>query len=259
MLAFIVTLSLCTAIPNGRAAADGTSPATPAAGDRGAPVAAPPAPVAAPVAARASGTFTLAQQSDWVSPAQPDYDLAVDIGTDDGSGPFELSVTVYRRLITRTGFAQAVAGTPGTVLDHLAPVAVAAGQRHPTASFVVSTGSGSASSSGIDLDCSDICSGVYPVVVSLQNTANGDEVGRLNTFLTYAGGASADPLRFALVVPISASVRFGRQTATGGSLLAPPPAAVNALAAAARTLQARADVPTTLIVDPQTVQAMLAS
>ncbi len=174
-------------------------------------------------------------------------------------GPLALALTVYHRLITRTGFAQALTSTPGgAALERVTPVPVGTGNLSPSLDLTVGTGPPSAAGPSIGLNCagSGTCPGVYPVSVTLEQTG-GTVLGQFNTFLTYEQSASSNPLRFALVVPFAAGVHVLPGSSNAATALAAPSRqAVDNLAGFARTLAARATVPITVLADPHTVQAL---
>ena len=229
------------------------------------PVGAAAGHVAATRAGAAATALVLTKQTPWVTPAQPRFSLQVAIGSRAAArGPLQLAVTVYRRLITRTGFAQALTGSPGgAALERLAAVAVPAGEQTASLDFAVSTGAASISSaagSPISLDCaaSGTCPGVYPVSVVLEQ-AGGSVLGQFNTFLTYEESPSSNPLRFALVVPFAAGVHIVTGSSDVQTALALPSRPATAtLAGVARTLAARSAVPITVLADPHTVQGLQA-
>jgi hypothetical protein len=221
-----------------------------------------PGAAAATAPAAAGGTaLELAGQSAWVTPTAPGFSLSVVTHRGRQSGSLALYVTVYQRLVTRTGFAQALAGTPsGTVIDQLGPIADPGSPTAQTVDLQVGTRSvplGS-STTALGLDCSGAtpCSGVYPVVVALRARAGGPVLSRLDTFLTYVEQPSADPLRFALVLPVATPVQVRRTTDPTAALSSPSTAAATRLAGAVRAVAGQPDVPTTLLVDPHTVQRL---
>jgi hypothetical protein len=143
----------------------------------------------------------------------------------------------------------------------VAPVDVAPGATRVAVDVGVGTGAGTDSGRAIGLNCAGAgdCNGVYPVAVALRR-ADGTVAGRLNTFLTYAASPSPDPLRVAVVLPVGTAVRFAPDAANAArALRAPSPAAVTALAGLIHTVAGRPTVPTTVLVDPHTVQGLTAT
>jgi len=227
-----------------------------------------PPSTSSPAAGRALGTaggaataaLALTKQTPWVTPEQPHFSMQVAVGSRAAAqGPLALALTVYHRLITRTGFAQALTSTPGgAALERVTPVPVGAGNLSPSLDLTVGTGPPSAAGPSIGLNCagSGTCPGVYPVSVTLEQTG-GTVLGQFNTFLTYEQSASSNPLRFALVVPFAAGVHVLPGSSNAATALAAPSRqAVDNLAGFARTLAARATVPITVLADPHTVQAL---
>jgi hypothetical protein len=110
--------------------------------------------------------------------------------------------------------------------------------------------------------------GVFPVRLQLVNTNSGDTIASLTTFMVYVPAAATEKLRFAMVVPVSASIGPASEPTTS-SLLANPldaltrPSAstvgdLNQLVAALGT-GPNPSVPVTVTANAQTLQAMTAA
>ncbi len=243
--AVLVVLGACVSL--GLLGASGTASAAPG-GARG--------------AARVATFSLLAQPSAWVMPGQSfTIDLGIPAGTPAGA---QVAVTLYDKLGTRSAFEQTLSGPPaGPVLDRTAPVGLstlAPGSGGPQLSAAVfpEQPTGGAVGPVLDLHCvadTGSCSGVYPAVVSLERPSGGGTLGHFTTYLTYAEAKSAQPLRFAWVVPVAAPVVI-RPAAGPAATLAPPSAAeVTAIARLAAALRA-SSVPVTVEPSPQTVATL---
>jgi hypothetical protein len=225
--------------------------------------AAPAAPSAPPP------VLTLAAQSPYVLPSQSlSLRLNVNLPTANRVGT-TLSVTVYDKLHSRSGFGQTLEAGPTGVLDPAQSVSVPA-TGPVVLSLPVLTEQATRLPPGppaIGLGCTadtGTCPGVYPVTVTLTRHGSPQVIGRLTTYLTYEEGQSASPLRVALVVPFADPVRI-EHTADAAVALTPPSAAqVRDLVALAALLGGLAPnpaggVPVTVLADPHTVQGLLAS
>ena len=214
--------------------------------------------------ARGTTFSLLAQPSAWVMPGQSfSVDLGIPPGTPAGAG---VAVTLYDKLETRSALEQTISGPPaGTVLDRTGPVALstlsprAGGVGLSVAVFPESpSGSGPSGAPLLDLRCTPdtgTCSGVYPAVISLARPGGAGTIGRFTTYLTYAEARSAQPLRFAWVVPVAAPVVIGAAAGPGSALGPPTPRQVAAIADLAAELRA-SPVPVTVEPSPQTVQGL---
>ncbi len=200
--------------------------------------------------------LTLLSQSPWVSPQQPWFNLAVGVNPAEGSaGDLHVDLTFYGRLDDSSQLQQSIGGTPPTgTLAHDNLVTVAAGgPTGLTASVCVTvlpqssastpaTGAGACPAGApiLVLGCTPLtgrCGDVYPVGVALVRQGSAVPVAHFTTFLTYqepgAIGAGG-PLSVAVVLPVAGA---GFDTV-------------------ANALAAHHDVPTTLAVDPASVNAI---
>jgi len=214
----------------------------------------------ADVAAAPGGSLQLLSQSPYVTTASPRFDLEVRTTTSVPAARKSLQLTLYDRLLTRTGFEAALANPTGGVLERLAPVALSSLSPGPNGGSLLSlpvetTAPGGGAAPALHLDCSADCPGVYPLAVELVGP--GGELGRFTTFVTFAGGAAADPLHVAVVLPFGAPVRLTGRTDPSESFWPLPSSTVSRLRGLAQVLRA-APVPVTLDVVPATLQALAA-
>ncbi len=180
-----------------------------------------PAPATAPL-------FTLANQTQWVTPEAPWYSLSFGVGAAAGpASDLHVSVTFYSRITDGSQLQQATNGTPDLdVLTRVTSIPVVAGPGALSASTCVtvlprnatvpttatSPGACPADAPTVNLPCalqSGPCDDVYPVSVALVRTGQSTPVSRFTTFMTYEepGFATAPqtggPLRVSWIVPIS--------------------------------------------------------
>ncbi|MGP0030614.1 MAG: DUF6049 family protein, partial [Acidimicrobiales bacterium] len=224
-----------------------------------------PAGATATAAARpAAPDLTLAGQTQWVTPAQPGFTLALAVGGDAGpAADLHVAVTVYNRIDNRSEFEQAAGAVPDKgVLARLPPVPVADTPTGAAADTCVTVlpdaaaapptpgpaGTCAAGAPTVVLGCqpgTGTCDDVYPVSVALLRTGDGNPLERFTTFLTYeepgvAVQGSGGPLRVAWIVPVGG---------TGGAAAAQSAEAlVDVLAAPAHHA-----TPATLDVSPTTI------
>jgi Family of unknown function (DUF6049) len=226
-----------------------------------APAASGGAPGAVARAAADAPPLSLVSQSNWVTPAQPWFNMTVRVGASEGSpATLRVSITYYSRLSSESQLQQAIAGSPsGGVLGRQPDIAVTSGGQAggSTASSCVtvlrdsrdtppSTGANACAPGpealSIDMGCTPLtgeCGDVYPVGVALYRQNSTTPLARLTTFLTYqeAGAPGSvghgGPLNVGLVLPGSTTA----DTRTLATALANHP-----------------DVPTTLALNPAGVQ-----
>jgi hypothetical protein len=177
-----------------------------------------------------------------------------------------LDVTVYSALGNPSEFNETLSGSPvGSVVadsDGPIPLSSLALDPHPhgvdlsvpvTAGGVVGSGSGPFTA---DIDCPlGSCGGVYPVRLELTDTATHTVTARLLTYLVYTvGSADIEPLRLALVVPLTLPPV---STPATGAAPAVTPAALGTLTKLLGALSGpRTTVPLTLAPSPATVAAL---
>jgi hypothetical protein len=256
-----------------------STPARPAS-SLGASAAGPTSAAGTPSAAgspSSSGSLILSYQSPWVTPAQP-FDLKLHTGPGTpSSSDLGVSVAVYSCLSSVSSFDQAVtasspSGTP--IARTTTPLPWAS--LHPDLSggvdLPLGVSTASSASSTITTPNPTIAihsgngscqEGVFPVRLQLENTSSGASLASLTTFMVYVPAAATQKLRFAMVVPVSASATPAPQPAAS-SLLANPSAGltrpspatltgINQLVAAMTTTP-NVSVPVTVAASAQTLQ-----
>ena len=227
----------------------------------GAPVASGGAPGVVARATASSPPLTLVSQTDWVTPAQPWFNVSVSVSPAEGTaGQLRVSFTYYSRLDSASQLQQSIDGSPGgSVLGRQPDVALTGGSQGQasTASSCVTvlrderdtppaTGAGACSPGpgalSIDMGCTPnrgTCGDVYPVAIALYRQNSTTPLARLTTFLTYqeAGAPGSigpgGPLDVGLVLPESTTA----DTKTLAAALADHPG-----------------IPTTLDVNPAGIQ-----
>ncbi|HEY6426058.1 MAG TPA: DUF6049 family protein [Acidimicrobiales bacterium] len=208
----------------------------------------------------AGAPLTLVSQSSWVTPQQPWFNLSLGVG--DASVPasqLQVNLTFYNRIDDESQFAQTAGGVPQNGIlarDPGIPVTEGASGRVANACVTVARNSSETPPSGgtgacpagddttLVLGCTPEigrCGDVYPVSVALVRQGSGTTVARFTTYLTYqetgAGTiGTGGPLRVGVVLPVTSD------------------AALDAVAAASSDHH---DVPTTLAIDPRTVEQTL--
>lgn len=196
--------------------------------------------------------LVLASQTPWVRPGQ-DMVARVHLTTDRAPADVELSVTVHRKVASRSEFAQSfddrlrssTISTAATPLTELTPDAAGALViRLPT------------QDPGLPIDRARLRlrdEGVYPVRIELRELGAGPVLARLNTHLVYAAppAEGGQPLGFSLIVPFGAPPAL---QADGKRVL--DPGELQRLATVARALDAHADVPLTIEPAAETLVAL---
>jgi len=230
------------------------------------------------VADAAQPALILTGQTPWVVPSPPGspQTFTLDLRPGAGAAPSdEVVTTLYTVLKTRSALEQTLKGAPnGTVLDRTHPVALSdmpvAGSSRSLAISILpdatATPAPAAGTPTLDLHCvgTGTCTGVYPVVVSLERPSAGGHPtpvphGSFTTYLTYAAGKSATPLGFAWVASVSAPVSIrGSHGTTSPAVSALSAARASALEGMTSTLAAHPTVPVTVAASPQTLQQLAA-
>lgn len=218
-------------------------------------------------------TFGLLEQSPAV--VQPDaagegtltLDLSLGVAVPAGA---QVELSLYRALGSRSAFQATLSGAPFDQIDRSTPVPVSGlatvgTTAGPAAQLSVTVAPGEApggtTTPTLSLGCTlgnGSCPGVYPLVVSLERSGGGT-LSHFTTYLTFAEGSAAAPLRFAWVVPFAAPVRLARTTDLDRAMVPPSNASVSALDGLAAALGAHPDVAVTVAASPATVQALSAS
>lgn len=228
-----------------------------------APHAAAGPPVAAVGASQSTGGLSLIAPPGYVSSTQAfEVRLAFGDGLEPGSSA--LKVTLYQALTNRFTFDKTLSGTlVGTVVSSPAPVSVDSlppdGANGADLKIPVKAGNSTTPGTGpftLTLPCS--CQGVYPLRIQLIGPGSSSAVAQLLTYLVYTAPHNAQPLRFALVVPVSTPVVVATQAGT-----APPisPSSVSKLDSLVATLsqprvEPQSRVPLTLVPSPATVTSL---
>lgn len=227
-----------------------------------------------PAGADASGNakLTLLSQSQWVTPPQAGGTATFTLGLSATGAPAgsKVVVSLYSRLITRSAFETDLRASPSqlgrsqnstapAVLTQL-PAPTGGGGGHDLKINVVpSSSAATPPSPWLSLGCTatSICTGVYPVLVSLESSS-GSDLAHFTTFLTYASPSTAK-LNFAWVVPLTArtSIRPGA-TQPKHALTPLAPTTASRLEQLIGELHST-DVPVTLEPAAETVQALVAS
>lgn len=218
-----------------------------------------------------SSTFTLADQTPAVvGPTSPVVRLTLGIGPQAPAGA-AVEVALYRKLDSRSEFEQVVQRGPSSdsndpQISGPATVPVSSLTVEPNGGSLlqVTIGAGAVGSAspGLSISCTlgeGLCSGVYPLVVSL---VSGSEVGatvlgKFTTFVTYNESSAPTPIEAALVLPAGAPVAIHHQAREPGSAVeSPTTAQESALRGLAGSLSLNPNVPVTVETVPQTLQAM---
>ncbi len=185
--------------------------------------------------AQSSPPLTLVQQTPWVTPAQPWFNIT--FGVSPAAGPvssLHVNLTFYGRLDNTSELQQAENGSPSTgalLHDDVAVSAIPGGLSATACVTVLPEDSATAPAGGLGmcpagaptlvLGCTPLngtCPDVYPVTASLVRQGATSSVARFTTFLTYdepegpRGGTGS--LRVGLVVPINR----GGMTSLAGAL-----------------------------------------
>lgn len=215
-------------------------------------------------AAGGSPAITLISQSPWVSAADPHFALRVHVDAPGRQATqVTLSIELFRKLLTRSDFAQTLSSLPrGSALDRSGPFTVASLPGPVAVDVPVTTGR-AGGRAALDLGCTagtGTCSGVYPLVVNLQDRSSGQVLAHLTTYLTFAEAPSNSKLRFAWVVPFRLPTTIDR-AATSPTATHPHPstAGIARLTSLVEALTSAPGVPVTVLADPRTVQGAAAS
>lgn len=201
----------------------------------------PPRPAAAQTA-DATGTISLVSQTPFRAAGQP-FAATLRVRTSSATAGLEIAVGTYRRLRSRSEFANSVAGR----LPTRTPTDLA---RFPLDALPVDP-DGNVS---LTLEPRASQDGVYPVRIDLRE-GDGDVVDGFTTFLTTVPATvEADPLDVAVVLPVHAPPGL---TPRGEVDL--DDTGATALTEVAGVLTARASVPLTLAPTPETLEALATS
>lgn len=221
--------------------------------------------------ARTAGgpAVALVDQTPWVTPSAPWFNLSVGVSRANGSlSGLAVDVTIFSRIETASQLQQDTGTTPDkgvlTTVNGLPVTATAGGGLATTCITVLpddsatapavppgTPGTCPAGGPTVILGCTPdngTCPDVYPVSVALVRRGSSNPLGRFTTFLTYQEPlpvASTGPLQVAWVVPVSA-----RPSPT----LSPPSGADRRSAEnLVGLLTTHGNVPLTLAASPQAV------
>ena len=194
-------------------------------------------------------------------PASP-FTLRLSVSGDASPAALSVSITVYEALSTPTAFAETLGGSPvGSTLARSGAIPWTSLSHDPDSpngvdlSVPVTAGGVAGAGTGpfaVDLHCPlGSCGGVYPVQLELTDTVS-HTTSRLLSYLAYTEpSADTEPLRLALVVPLSLPAT---NTSPGGTV------AGSSLTGLIDLMDAisgpRATVPLTLAPSPATLVAL---
>ncbi|MGH9115335.1 MAG: hypothetical protein ACRDWW_05835, partial [Acidimicrobiales bacterium] len=258
--AALVAASCAVLGPLGATPAAGASAATGPSRAGPASLAAAGAPAAsfAPGVATGADGLTLLAQSPWVGSGQA-FRMRLGVTASDPSGE-RLVVSVYRRLMTRTGFDNAAAGRLASSPAYTtSPLDLVALQADAAGGVDVDIPINEASTQpGIPQLSAQGGSGVFPLQVALYNRAGVPQGRPLTTFLVFAAGPPSvtqlPRLSVAVVIPLHAAPSIGSDGKVGGLT----PAQSAELSSLASALSSHAGVRLSLAVTPQTAEALAA-
>lgn len=177
-----------------------------------------------PAAAQTTSALSLLAPPALVTPSQP-LVLRLVPGTSLDRSSLTLQVSIYSQLRSRSAFDATLGGTPaGPVISGSGsnPVSVSSlpsdpsNQRAFDLTIPVDAEGHTTAGSGpftAYLPCSPTCSGVYPVRIEMSQGSS-NPVAQLLTYLVYTTGTGAQPLGFALVLPVSAPERAATASGT---------------------------------------------
>lgn len=205
---------------------------------------------------KAGSSLKLASQTSWVGPGG---EFVLRLGVDAVEPPqqVELSVAVYRRVMSRTEFAHTLDGrlrgipltvTPPVLLSDLGRDAAGAVLVHLPVQDPTQPPDRTRLRLGEE--------GVYPVRVEVRNAGGGPAVATLVTHLVYTSPPKEGgfPLRVALVLPVHAPPALGPD---GERAL--PTRSADTLAELVGVVRAYPLVPLNLLPTPETLDALDAS
>ena len=192
-----------------------------------------------------STSVSLSSQTNWVTGSSMSLDVA--IHSLDKRAELGLKLTVYSRLTSRyaLGLAETGKQSPDELVLDATPIIPLRALRvtgtgvlgvamHVRVATSASLKPGGLGSPRLALDCAPLdCDGVYPLVVTVVDTANNTPLASLTTFLIYvAGRPGLNRLRVALVLPLGATPVL---TASGSPALSAK--TIQALAAVLETVE----------------------
>ncbi|HXW38070.1 MAG TPA: hypothetical protein VEJ44_00130, partial [Acidimicrobiales bacterium] len=225
-----------------------------------------PGPVPA-ATTRGQPSLVLVGQDATVTPPAPgdaaSFSIVVGI-TGTPPNRAEIGLSFYSKLSTASGFEQTLSSPPsGTLLHTVSPQPVSSLKRvgggvQVVTSIVVGDTPAPPGSPTVNLNnCvagSEVCSGVYPVVVQLFGDSG--SVSRFTTYLTYAEAKSPVPLVFAWVVPVGSPVNIRPAGPLGQAIPSLSTSRVKHLAELAQELAANPGVQVTVAPSPSTLERL---
>ena len=230
------------------------------------PVRAATVPPQAEAGSRPGDGLALVGQSPWVAPtsSSQQMSLALRITSRMPRADLSLSLTVYRRLTTRSDFDETLSGRSlGSAVarsPELALTSLTTDAGGVTRLSVPVEGAGAPSQGGVwtaDLGCTpESCAGVYPVKVALSDSASGGSspAAQLVTYLVYdQPSTSTVPLRVAIVIPLGLAPPVA---GSAGTADAPSVGAVSALDGLVSDIAGASAVPLTLVPEPAAVNQL---
>jgi len=228
-----------------------------------------PARLAVAASARTSDAVTLAGQSPaWLGPDPAHQVLTLSLHVSSGAPRRALGVqlTLYRRVPTRSQFSEMTSGRGlGTSMARSPTLAVESlsADAHgglrvtiPVIGDVAPTVPGNWTA---PLGCRSGCAGVYPLKVTLTDSASSATGPSFVTFLIYDDPSpGSHPVRVALVVPLGLPAANAVGHAAGGVGGRATDVAVARLEALAGTLSDAPQLPLTVVPDPSSLVALTA-
>lgn len=227
-----------------------------------APLAVPSEPASAQTADASSTSATTLQvldQSTWIAPGQT-FDLSMGVHSRVPQSELGIALSVYAPPIGQSSFDAAIAGdtseeelvsdTPTVPFSSLSVSGDDVELQAPIAAGNIPL---SDNALALDLECqSGNCNGVYPVRVQLMDTATGNVLANIITFIVFVEATISSRLRVSLVVPVGAAPAT---PGPGGTIGKPSKADMARLSSLVSELSGTSS-PITVLPEPETVQAL---
>ncbi len=201
----------------------------------------------------AADDLTVLGQSAWVSDRH-DYHLRLEVAVGTPSDD-QIQVVVYNRLTTRTGFDEAMSGQIHGYATYSLRVPVSALPRDPAGGFDVDIPVNGASTGRVPSFYTSAGSAVFPVQVALVDGSGDAQGNPVSTFLVYGEPPSVSglpKLSVSLVLPI----RAAPPVAEDGRIGALRASQSAQLAGLVDTLAAHPGIKLTLVITPETLEAL---
>ncbi len=217
--------------------------------------------------ARNSDAVTLAAQSPaWLGPdpAHQVLTLSLHVASSAPRSALGVQLTLYRRVPTRSQFTEMTSGRGlGTSLARSPTLAVkslaadAHGDLRVTIPVMGDVAPAAAGDWTAPLGCRSGCAGVYPLKVTLVDSASPAIGPSFVTFLIYDNpSAGSHPVRVALVVPLGLPAANLAGGPAGGAVGRATAVAVARLESLAGTLSDAPQLPLTVVPDPSSLVAL---